>query len=219
MLDIGNFIDQTNLKQDASDLDIIKLVEEQKKYKFRSICIAPSFLQVASKNLQNIYLTTVISFPNGYASTEAKVFEVKDAIKNGANDLDVVSNIGRIKMRDYDYLSKEINSLREASLGHILKFIIETSFLDKEDIFYITNLLVEGGAEFVKTSTGFTKSGASIDDVKFIKENFDGKIKIKASGGISDYKTAIDFIDAGADVIGTSHGVDIAKFEAKQKNL
>ncbi len=209
MLDIGNFIDQTNLKQDASDLDIIKLVEEQKKYKFRSICIAPSFLQVARKNLQNIYLTTVISFPNGYASTEAKVFEVKDAIKNGANDLDVVSNIGRIKMRDYDYLSKEINSLREASLGHILKFIIETSFLDKEDIFYITNLLVEGGAEFVKTSTGFTKSGASIDDVKFIKKNFDGKIKIKASGGISDYKTAIDFIDAGADVIGTSHGIDI----------
>lgn len=209
MLDIGNFIDQTNLKQDASDLDIIKLVEEQKKYKFRSICIAPSFLQVARKNLQNIYLTTVISFPNGYASTEAKVFEVKDAIKNGANDLDVVSNIGRIKMRDYDYLSKEINYLREASLGHILKFIIETSFLDKEDIFYITNLLVEGGAEFVKTSTGFTKSGASIDDVKFIKENFDGKIKIKASGGISDYKTAIDFIDAGADVIGTSHGIDI----------
>ena len=135
MLDIANFIDQTNLKQDASDLDIIKLVEEQKKYKFRSICIAPSFLQVARKNLQNIYLTTVISFPNGYASTEAKVFEVKDAIKNGANDLDVVSNIGRIKMRDYDYLSKEINSLREASLGHILKFIIETSFLDKEDIF------------------------------------------------------------------------------------
>lgn len=209
MLDIGNFIDQTNLKQDASDLDIIKLVEEQKKYKFRSICIAPSFLQVARKNLQNIYLTTVIAFPNGYASTEAKVFEVKDAIKNGANDLDVVSNIGRIKMRDYDYLSKEINSLRESSLGHILKFIIETSFLDKEDIFYITNLLVEGGAEFVKTSTGFTKSGASIDDVKFIKKNFDGKIKIKASGGISDYKTAIDFIDAGADVIGTSHGIDI----------
>ena len=209
MLDIANFIDQTNLKQDASDLDIIKLVEEQKKYKFRSICIAPSFLQVARKNLQNIYLTTVISFPNGYASTEAKVFEVKDAIKNGANDLDVVSNIGRIKMRDYEYLSKEINSLREASLGHILKFIIETSFLDKEDIFYITNLLVEGGAEFVKTSTGFTKSGASIDDVKFIKKNFDGKIKIKASGGISDYKTAIDFIDAGADVIGTSHGIDI----------
>ena len=209
MLDIANFIDQTNLKQDASDLDIIKLVEEQKKYKFRSICIAPSFLQVARKNLQNIYLTTVISFPNGYASTEAKVFEVKDAIKNGANDLDVVSNIGRIKMRDYDYLSKEINSLREASLGHILKFIIETPFLDKEDIFYITNLLVEGGAEFVKTSTGFTKSGASIDDVKFIKKNFDGKIKIKASGGISDYKTAIDFIDAGADVIGTSHGIDI----------
>ena len=209
MLDIGNFIDQTNLKQDASDLDIIKLVEDQKKYKFRSICIAPSFLQVARKNLQNIYLTTVIAFPNGYASTEAKVFEVKDAIKNGANDLDVVSNIGRIKMRDYEYLSKEINSLREASLGHILKFIIETSFLDKEDIFYITNLLVEGGAEFVKTSTGFTKSGASIDDVKFIKKNFDGKIKIKASGGISDYKTAIDFIDAGADVIGTSHGIDI----------
>lgn len=209
MLDIGNFIDQTNLKQDTSDLDIIKLVEEQMKYKFRSICIAPSFLQVARKNLQNIYLTTVIAFPNGYASTEAKVFEVKDAIKNGANDLDVVSNIGRIKMRDYDYLSKEINSLREASLGHILKFIIETSFLDKEDIFYITNLLVEGGAEFVKTSTGFTKSGASIDDVKFIKKNFDGKIKIKASGGISDYKTAIDFIDAGADVIGTSHGIDI----------
>lgn len=209
MLDIGNFIDQTNLKQDTSDLDIIKLVEEQKKYKFRSMCIAPSFLQVARKNLQNIYLTTVISFPNGYASTEAKVFEVKDAIKNGANDLDVVSNIGRIKMRDYEYLSKEINSLREASLGHILKFIIETSFLDKEDIFYITNLLVEGGAEFVKTSTGFTKFGASIDDVKFIKKNFDGKIKIKASGGISDYKTAIDFIDAGADVIGTSHGIDI----------
>lgn len=209
MLGIAKFIDQTNLKQDASEADIIKLVEEQRKYKFRSICIAPSFLQVARKNLQNIYLTTVISFPNGYASTEAKIFEAKDAIKNGANDLDVVSNIGRIKMRDYDYLSKEVNSLREITKSHILKFIIETSFLNKEDISFITKILIDNGVDYVKTSTGFTKSGAKLDDVKFIKENFDGKIKIKASGGISDYKTALEFIDAGADVIGTSHGLEI----------
>lgn len=209
MLGIAKFIDQTNLKQDASETDIIKLVEEQRKYKFRSICIVPSFLQVARKNLQNIYLTTVIAFPNGYASTEAKIFEAKDAIKNGANDLDIVSNIGRIKMRDYDYLSKEVNALREITKSHILKFIIETSFLNKEDIYFITNILVDNGVDYVKTSTGFTKSGAKLDDVKFIKENFDGKIKIKASGGISDYKTAIQFIDAGADVIGTSHGLEI----------
>lgn len=209
MLGIAKFIDQTNLKQDASESDIIKLVEEQRKYKFRSICIAPSFLQVARKNLKNIYLTTVISFPNGYASTEAKIFEAKDAIKNGANDLDIVSNIGRIKMRDYDYLSKEVNDLREITKSHILKFIIETSFLNKEDIYFITKILAENGVDYVKTSTGFTKSGAKLDDVKFIKENFDGKIKIKASGGISDYKTALEFIDAGADVIGTSHGLEI----------
>lgn len=209
MLGIAKFIDQTNLKQDASEADIIKLVEEQRKYEFRSICIAPSFLQVARKNLQNIYLTTVISFPNGYASTEAKIYEAKDAIKNGANDLDIVSNIGRIKMRDYDYLSKEVNSLREITKSHILKFIIETSFLNKEDILYITKIFAENDVDYVKTSTGFTKSGAKLDDVKFIKENFDGKIKIKASGGISDYKTALEFIEAGADVIGTSHGLDI----------
>lgn len=158
MLDIAKFIDQTNLKQDASESDIIKLVEEQRKYKFRSLCIAPSFLQVAHKNLQNIYLTTVISFPNGYASTEAKIFEAKDAIKNGANDLDIVSNIGRIKMRDYDYLSKEVNDLREITKSHILKFIIETSFLNKEDIYFITSILVDNGVDYVKTSTGFTKS-------------------------------------------------------------
>lgn len=209
MLGIAKFIDQTNLKQDASESDIIKLVEEQRKYKFRSICIAPSFLQVARENLQNIYLTTVIAFPNGYASTEAKIYEAKDAIKNGANDLDIVSNIGRIKMRDYDYLSKEVNDLREITKSHILKFIIETSFLNKEDIYFITKILAENGVDYVKTSTGFTKSGAKLDDVKFIKENFDGKIKIKASGGISDYKTALEFIDAGADVIGTSHGLEI----------
>ena len=213
MLGIAKFIDQTNLKQDASESDIIKLVEEQRKYKFRSICIAPSFLQVARKNLQNIYLTTVISFPNGYASTEAKIFEAKDAIKNGANDLDIVSNIGRIKMRDYDYLSKEVNALREITKSHILKFIIETSFHNKEDILYITKILAENGVDYVKTSTGFTKSGAKLDDVKFIKENFDGKIKIKASGGISDYKTALDFIDAGADVIGTSRGLEIINYK------
>lgn len=213
MLGIAKFIDQTNLKQDASESDIIKLVDEQRKYKFRSICIAPSFLQVARKNLQNIYLTTVISFPNGYASTEAKIFEAKDAIKNGVNDLDIVSNIGRIKMRDYDYLSKEVNDLREITKSHILKFIIETSFLNKEDILYITKILAENGVDYVKTSTGFTKSGAKLDDVKFIKENFDGKIKIKASGGISDYKTALDFIDAGADVIGTSHGLEIINYK------
>lgn len=213
MLGIAKFIDQTNLKQDARESDIIKLVEEQRKYKFRSICIAPSFLQAARKNLQNIYLTTVISFPNGYASTEAKIFEAKDAIKNGANDLDIVSNIGRIKMRDYDYLSKEVNALREITKSHILKFIIETSFLNKEDILYITKILAENGVDYVKTSTGFTKSGAKLDDVKFIKENFDGKIKIKASGGISDYKTALDFIDAGADVIGTSHGLEIINYK------
>lgn len=209
MLGIAKFIDQTNLKQDASEADIIKLVEEQRKYKFRSICIAPSFLQVARENLQNIYLTTVISFPNGYASTEAKIFEAKDAIKNGANDLDIVSNIGRIKMRDYDYLSKEVNDLREITKSHILKFIIETYFLNKEDIYFITNILAENGVDYVKTSTGFTKSGAKLDDVKFIKVNFEGKIKIKASGGISDYKTALEFIEAGADVIGTSHGLEI----------
>lgn len=213
MLGIAKFIDQTNLKQDASETDIIKLVEEQRKYKFRSICIAPSFLQVARKNLQNIYLTTVISFPNGYASTEAKIFEAKDAIKNGANDLDIVSNIGRIKMRDYDYLSKEVNDLREITKSHILKFIIETSFLNKEDIYFITSILVDNDVDYVKTSTGFTKYGAKLDDVKFIKENFDGKIKIKASGGISDYKTALDFIDAGADVIGTSHGLEIINYK------
>lgn len=213
MLGIAKFIDQTNLKQDASETDIIKLVEEQRKYKFRSICIAPSFLQVARKNLQNIYLTTVISFPNGYASTEAKIFEAKDAIKNGANDLDIVSNIGRIKMRDYDYLSKEVNDLREITKSHIMKFIIETSFLNKEDIYFITSILVDNGVDYVKTSTGFTKFGAKLDDVKFIKENFDGKIKIKASGGISDYKTALDFIDAGTDVIGTSHGLEIINYK------
>lgn len=213
MLGIAKFIDQTNLKQDASESDIIKLVEEQRKYDFRSICIAPSFLQVAHENLQNIYLTTVISFPNGYASTEAKIFEAKDAIKNGANDLDIVSNIGRIKMRDYDYLSKEVNNLREITKSHILKFIIETSFLNKEDIYFITSILVDNGVDYVKTSTGFTKSGAKLDDVKFIKENFDGKIKIKASGGISDYKTALDFIEAGADVIGTSHGLEIINYK------
>ena len=213
MLGIAKFIDQTNLKQDASETDIIKLVEEQRKYKFRSICIAPSFLQVARKNLQNIYLTTVISFPNGYASTEAKIFEAKDAIKHGANDLDIVSNIGRIKMRDYDYLSKEVNDLREITKSHILKYIIETSFLNKEDILYITKILAENGVDYVKTSTGFTKSGAKLDDVKFIKDNFDGKIKIKASGGISDYKTALEFIDAGADVIGTSHGLEIINYK------
>lgn len=213
MLGIAKFIDQTNLKQDASESDIIKLIEEQRKYNFRSICIAPSFLQVVRKNLQNIYLTTVISFPNGYASTEAKIFEAKDAIKSGANDLDVVSNIGRIKMRDYDYLSKEVNGLREITKSHILKFIIETSFLNKEDISFITKILIDNGVDYVKTSTGFTKSGAKLDDVKFIKENFDGKIKIKASGGISDYKTALDFIDAGADVIGTSHGIEIINYK------
>ena len=213
MLGIAKFIDQTNLKQDASEADIIKLVEEQRKYEFRSICIAPSFLQVVRENLQNIYLTTVISFPNGYASTEAKIYEAKDAIKNGANDLDIVSNIGRIKMRDYDYLSKEVNALREITKSHILKFIIETSFLNKEDILYITKILAENGVDYVKTSTGFTKSGAKLDDVKFIKENFDGKIKIKASGGISDYKTALEFIEAGADVIGTSHGLEIINYK------
>lgn len=213
MLGIAKFIDQTNLKQDASEADIIKLVEEQRKYEFRSICIAPSFLQVVRENLQNIYLTTVISFPNGYASTEAKIYEAKDAIKNGANDLDIVSNIGRIKMRDYDYLSKEVNDLREITKSHILKFIIETSFLNKEDILYITKILAENGVDYVKTSTGFTKSGAKLDDVKFIKENFDGKIKIKASGGISDYKTALEFIEAGADVIGTSHGLEIINYK------
>lgn len=215
MLGIAKFIDQTNLKQDASESDIIKLVEEQRKYKFRSICIAPSFLQVVRKNLQNIYLTTVVSFPNGYASTEAKIYEAKDAIKNGANDLDIVSNIGRIKMRDYDYLSKEVNALREITKSHILKFIIETSFLNKEDIYFIIKILAENGVDYVKTSTGFTKSGAKLDDVKFIKENFGGKIKIKASGGISDYKTALEFIDAGADVIGTSHGLEIINYKEK----
>lgn len=205
-------VDHTNLKQTATWEDIRNLCEEGIKYKVASICIPPSYVKrVKNEFGDEIKICTVIGFPNGYATTETKIFETDNAIKNGADEIDMVINIGWLKDRRYDDLLQEINKIKDACGDKILKVIIETCLLTDDEKVKMCEIVQRTDADYIKTSTGFSTSGATIDDIKLFKGTVKGRLKIKAAGGIQDTKDAEEFIRAGADRLGTSRVIKCLK--------
>lgn len=208
----NSYIDHTLLKADALEKDIKKLCNEAKEYEFFSVCVNPCFVKSAKKYLKgsNVKVCTVIGFPLGANTTKTKLFEAKKAISDGADELDVVLNISKFKDKKYTYVGKELAKIVDlCNKKVIVKVIIETCYLTKEEILSACKLVYECGVDYVKTSTGYGKDGANLEDVKMMREYCKDKLKIKASGGIKTLKQVEEFILAGAERIGTSSGVAI----------
>ena len=214
MENLNKYIEHTLLKQDAKKSDLIKLFEEAKEHKFLGVCVNPCYVELAKENLKNsdVKIVTVIGFPLGANTTKTKVFETINAINDGADEIDMVINVTKLKDRENNYIVDEIKQIKAACKEHNLKVIIETDLLDKDEIKLACELCIKGGADFVKTSTGFVKGGvgAKAEDVKLMYDtvNFAG-LHVKASGGIRDKETALKMIEAGAVRLGTSSGVKI----------
>lgn len=213
-MEINKYIEHTLLKQDATKAEVIQLLDEAKEHKFLGVCVNPINVSLASQYLKDtdIKVVTVVGFPLGQTTCESKVLETIDAVKNGADEIDMVLNVGKLKDNEFDYIVKEISSIKGACQGKVLKVIIETDLLSKEEIKTASELCIKGGADFVKTSTGFVKNGvgAKVEDVKLMYETVkDAGLGVKASGGVRDKEAALAMIDAGATRIGTSSGIKI----------
>lgn len=211
--DIVKYIDHTLLKPDATIFDIKKLCDEAIKYKFFAVCIAPSFVTLAREfiNGYDIKIATVVGFPLGNTSTKTKIFEAKESVKNGAHEIDMVINIGFLKSKNYKYVFDEINAIKNEIGDRILKVIIETSLLSVDEKIIASTIVKSAGADFVKTSTGFSQGGATKEDVELIRRVVGENFGIKASGGIRTFEQAVDLIKAGANRIGTSSSVKIVE--------
>ncbi len=210
-MEINKYIDHTILKRDAVTADVDKIIDEAIKYQFKTVCIHPIWIQHAKKRLEGteIGITAVFGFPYGTQTTEVKVFEAKDALLKGATELDMVINVGRVHMQDEEYITRELEAVRDAVPGTTLKLILETGLLSKEEIKFASRLGVEAGWDFIKTSTGIQTTGATVEDVEIMKEIAGDKAEVKASGGVRSYEDAVAMVNAGATRIGTSNGVDI----------
>ena len=208
---INQYIDHTNLKADASIEDIKTLVDEAMANEFYSVCVNSSNVKLIKDYNKDVKIAAVVGFPLGAMAKEAKVFEAKKAIEDGASEIDMVINIGRLKDKEYDYVESEIREIKEAIGENILKVIIETCLLTDEEKVKACELSVAAGADFVKTSTGFSTGGATVTDVKLMADTVGDKAKVKASGGIHTREEAIALIDAGASRIGASKSIDICK--------
>lgn len=209
-------VDHTLLKQDAKWEDIKTILDDAIKYETASVCIPPCYVEEAAKYADGkMKICTVIGFPNGNMTNECKVFETKDAISKGADEIDMVINIGFLKDKKYDLILDEIKAIKEATGDKILKVIIETCLLTDDEKKKMCEIVTNSGADFIKTSTGFSTSGATFDDVKLMAENVGENVKVKAAGGISSLDDAKKFIELGASRLGTSRIVKIVKAEEK----
>lgn len=212
---INKFIDHTALKASTSERDIIVLCNEAKEHQFYSVCVSGCYVPLAKQLVakSNVKVCSVVGFPLGSMSTEAKAFEAKQAVQDGADEIDMVLNIGLLKSKNYVAVFKDISDVKLTIGKTPLKVILEISELSKNEIIKACEICLDAKADFIKTSTGFSKSGATLTAVKIIKKTVRNHMKIKASGGIKDYETVRKYIDAGADRIGTSSGVAILSGE------
>ena len=212
-MDFTKYIDHTLLKADAKPAEIEKLCSEAKEMKFAAVCVNPLYVRLASDLLKGsgVMVATVIGFPLGANTTKTKAFEASNAVENGADEIDMVISIGRLKAGNDDFVKRDIEEVVKASKGRDVKVILETCLLTNEEISKASKISADAGAAFVKTSTGFSTGGATVDAVTIMKEAIGGRIKIKASGGIRDRDTAQKMVDAGADRLGTSSGIAIVK--------
>ncbi|RSI42493.1 deoxyribose-phosphate aldolase [Streptococcus cristatus] len=208
---LNKYIDHTLLKPDASQEQIETLIEEAKKYDFASVCVNPTWVSFAAQALKatDVKVCTVIGFPLGANTPELKAFETNDAIQNGANEVDTVINIGALKSRNFDLVERDIRAVVEAAKGTLVKVIIETCLLTDDEKVRACQLAQKAGADFVKTSTGFSTGGATVEDIALMRKTVGPDMGVKASGGARSYEDALAFIKAGATRIGASSGVAI----------
>ena len=207
--EILGMCDHTLLKQEARPEDIIKLCDEAIKYRTASVCIPPCYIKTAREYSRDLCICTVIGFPNGNMTTASKVFETRDALDKGADEIDMVINIGMLKAGETGYVADEIEAVRKACEGHILKVIIETCLLSEEEKITMCKIVGNSGADYIKTSTGFSTGGATFADVELFKANIPEGLKIKAAGGIQTIDDAVGFIERGANRLGTSRIVKL----------
>lgn len=214
-MELNKYIEHTNLKADAKESDIIKLCHEAIKYNFASVVVNPHYIPLAKDILKdtNINVVTVIGFPLGANTIETKVYETIDAIEKGADEIDMVANIGAIKDHEYDYVKKEISDILYSVEGKPLKVIIETCYLTEEEIKEMTKICNETFVNYIKTSTGFGTRGVNEKDIDIINENKNEILLVKASGGIKNKEDAIKYINKGVTKLGTSNGVKIMEGE------
>lgn len=212
--DILKTVDHTLLLQTSTWDEIKTICDDGMKYGVASVCIPPSFVKRAKDYVgENLKVCTVIGFPNGYNTTEVKIFETKDSIQNGADEIDMVINIGMVKEKNYDYIIEEIKRIKEVCKDKILKVIIETCLLTQEEKIELCDCVTKSGADFIKTSTGFSIGGATIEDIELFKKYVGKDVKIKAAGGVKSIKKAEEFIDKGASRLGTSSIIKIMNNE------
>ena len=219
---INRYFDHTNLAQDATKEEIVALCKEAKQHHFASVCVNPYRVGTASQELKNsgVAVCTVVGFPLGASQTSIKVMETKNAIKDGATEIDMVMNIGALKDKNYDKVLKDIKRVKKAcSKNAILKVILETGMLEEKEIVRACQLAVAAKADFVKTSTGFYEKKATLEAVRIMKDTVKDKAKVKAAGGIRDLKTAKAMIEAGADRLGTSATIHIIQEFNDESNL
>ena len=213
MDNINKLIDHTLLKAFAKEEDIIALCNDAKTYDFKSVCVNPCYVALASKELKgsDVLVCTVIGFPLGANTIETKVFETLDAVNNGADEIDMVINVGKAKEHDYDYIGREVAAVRDACIGKTLKVILETCYLDKDEIEECSKMASIAMANFVKTSTGFGTGGAKTEDVSLMRKSISPDMEVKASGGIKTLDQVLEMTKAGATRIGASSGKEIIK--------
>ena len=210
--EILGHIDHTLLKAFSTWDQIKALCDDAVEYKTASVCIPPSFVKQAKETYGDaLNVCTVIGFPLGYNTTAVKAFEVKEAIREGASEVDMVNNIGALKDKDYDYVQNEIAELKKAAGDHILKVIVETCYLTEEEKVKVCELVTNAGADYIKTSTGFGTGGATIEDINLFKAHIGPSVKMKASGGVKTVEDLEMFLDAGCERIGTSSAIGLLK--------
>ncbi|WP_027334396.1 deoxyribose-phosphate aldolase [Mycoplasma elephantis] len=217
--EMARMIDHTYLKPEGTKKEIDKLIDEAIKYDFKTVCVNSSWVKYVKTKLEktNTGITSVIGFPLGAGITQSKAQEAKLAISHGADEIDMVINIGKLKEKEYEYVLNDIKAVKKECGKHILKVIVETALLTSEEIIRATEIVLNSGAEFVKTSTGFSYRGASLDDVKLMYSITQGKIQIKAAGGISNSSNLEAMYKAGATRFGTSRSVAILEgLESKE---
>ena len=210
---LNKYIDHTILKATASSSDVQKLCEEAIEHEFYSVCVNGCYVADAKQLLQgtDVKVAAVVGFPLGAMTTAAKVFEAKEAIENGASEIDMVINVAKLKDGEFEYVENEIRQIKEAIGDNVLKVIIETCYLTDEEKVKACELSLVAKADFVKTSTGFGTGGATYEDVKLMKSVVGDNAKVKASGGVRDKETAEKYVELGAERLGTSSGIDIVK--------
>lgn len=210
-MNVAKYIDHTILKPNATQEEVIKICAEAKEYGFASVCVNQYYTTLVKEQLNesDVKVCTVVGFPLGAVSNEVKAFETMKAIEEGADEIDMVINIGALKDKNYEYVLADIEAVVKAAKGAIVKVILETCLLTDDEKVKACELSVKAGADFVKTSTGFSTGGATVNDIRLMRETVGSEVGVKASGAVRDYETAMAVIEAGANRIGASAGITI----------